>query len=171
MALDATVGGATANSYVTRQEAIDYMATRLYTDPFDTLTDADKDKALMMATRLIDRLVCFVGTSTSTGQALRFPMVDLPAPTGGLEAADDIPAEVKEATFEMALLLATRDVTAQSEAEVEGLTKLKVGPIELGFREAIASNSMPSSITSLFPSAWLCPTTEQLNRVAVFEVL
>lgn len=171
MALDATVGGTTANSYVTRAEAVEYMSMRLYTSAFDTLTDADKDKALMMASRLMDRLVCVVGTSTSPLQALRFPMVDLPSPTGGLVPADVIPVQLKEAVIELALLLATRDTTAQSEAEAEGLTKLKVGPIELNFRDAIASNAVPASISSLLPAAWLCPTPEQKARIAEFVVL
>lgn len=171
MALDATPGGTTANSYVTRAEAVAYMGTHLYASAFLALTTGEQDTALMMATRLIDRLICFLGTSASTTQALRFPMVDLPSPMGGVLPSNTIPVIVKDATSELARLLAITDTTAPNEAAAQGLTKLKVGPIELGFKEMIESNTIPPSIRTLFPTAWLCPTAEETARVAEFEIL
>lgn len=175
MALDATVGGPTANSYVTRAEAVAYFAERLHTDAWTALSDTEKDASLIMATRLIDRLLCFEGTSATTTQALRFPMTGLVLPTGATVPDDELPLVVKEATYEMALVLASTDVTQQSEAEAQGLNKLKVGPIELGFKDALEHKTLPPVIRTLFPIDWLCPTVEEevalRRRTAIFQVL
>lgn len=175
MALDATVGGPTANSYATRDEAVAYFADRLYASAWTALSDEEKDASLIMATRLIDRLVCFLGESASTTQALRFPMKGLVLPTGGVAPEDEIPTIVKDVVFELALVLARTDVTEQSEAAAQGLTKLKVGPIELGFKDMVEHQSVPDHIKALFPASWLCPTPEEVietkRRKAEFQVL
>lgn len=44
------------NSYVTLQEAQDYFETRLHSEPWDTYSVQDRNKALATATRQIDRL-------------------------------------------------------------------------------------------------------------------
>lgn len=62
MALDATVGGANANSYLTVAEADAYFAARLHSDVWDALSegegegegDSTKEAALIWATRLFD---------------------------------------------------------------------------------------------------------------------
>jgi len=178
MVLDATVGGATANSYVTNAEAVAYMGTHLYASAWLALPSAEQDTSLMMATRLIDTSVCFVGTSATTTQALRFPMVGLVTPTGAVVPSDVIPVAVKDATSELARLLATTDTTAPNEAAAQGLTNLKVASVELGFKDDIETNSVPTTVRAMFPPSWLCLTPEQLaalvvttSRSAIFQVI
>jgi len=171
MALDATPGGPTANSYVTRAEAVAYMATRLYTAAWLALSTDDQDKSLMMATRLIDTNVCFTGVSTASTQALRWPMQGMTSPQGYAIGTSTIPAQLKDAVSELARLLASADYTAPSDAEVQGLTKLKAGPVELQFKELFESRTIPSPVLAMIPATWLCPTWEDTQRVAEFKVL
>ena len=49
MAIDATVNGANADSFITVAEADAYWATNLYPTTWETATTANKEKALKMA--------------------------------------------------------------------------------------------------------------------------
>jgi hypothetical protein len=96
--------------------------------------------------------------------------------TGREVASDEIPPALREATFELALLLASNDYTAPSDAMVQGLTRLKAGPAELGFRDdATTRNLIQDLVRPMFPSSWLCPTAEETlaikNRKAEFRLL
>ena len=70
MALVATVNGATSNSFITVAEADTYWATNLYATNWDGATTANKEKALKMATRILDEKVAWVGTRATSTQAL-----------------------------------------------------------------------------------------------------
>lgn len=72
MKLDATVGSATANCYLTRAQAEEWMAKRLHISVWEDADASDKDKALMWATRLIDRYQ-WVGVKSTDTQALHWP--------------------------------------------------------------------------------------------------
>ena len=54
MAMDATVGGASSNTYVTLVEAGAYFGERLHAGAWSSASDADKEKALYMACRHIE---------------------------------------------------------------------------------------------------------------------
>lgn len=77
------------NSYVSVSEAENYFASRLRTDDWDNADLKDRNKALIMATRDIDRLA-FAGTKNSE---LEFPRDD----------SDIVPQEIKIACCEIAL--------------------------------------------------------------------
>ena len=91
------------NSYVTLDEANEYFASRLGSDYWDTLEDAQKEKALISATKKIDRLP-FIGYKQDPYQPLQFPRFYYS--TGcyynGL-LIEDIPQQVKDAVCEEAL--------------------------------------------------------------------
>ena len=107
MALDTTVAGASANSYISVAEADAFAADRL--GPFATkwlsggLTADQKENALITATRDVDAHVHPL-TQFSTTQRLLFPRdVDY---TGTTVLTPFIHRAVKEATFEQAIFLA-----------------------------------------------------------------
>ena len=54
MAIDATIAGATSNSYLSLAEAQAYFAARLRSEAWETASDADKEKALLTACRRIE---------------------------------------------------------------------------------------------------------------------
>lgn len=99
-------------AYATITEANEYFATRLYSDAWENANTTDRTKALEMATRDIDRLN-FAGykhavwllydagacpcsdalTEAELSQANQFPRGE----------DTDVPADIKTATFEIAL--------------------------------------------------------------------
>lgn len=99
-------------AYATAVEAAAYFVDRLYTDPWDNASATDRDKALAMATRAIDRLNLAgmkhasweVAQTTQTeslileaglAQALQFPR----------GSDTEVPNDIKIACFEEALTL------------------------------------------------------------------
>lgn len=103
LTIDATVGGASANSFVTLAEANAYMAARLNTDAW---TDADDaGVALAEATRELG-LCRWLGLRVDDTQALAWPrqlVLDPDSPSRIWYAETVIPQRVKDATCELAL--------------------------------------------------------------------
>lgn len=174
MAIIATPGAADANSYGTEAEADDYFETRLHSEAWDA---ADTEAALINATRLLDAYICWTGSAVDAVQALAWPRTGMlskngfPIPTSG---ADSIPIQLKYAQFELALLLAAEeDRTLENEIAVSGLNKLKVGPVELGWKDGIESigEVVNAAVRALLVPSWLCPTEEALGEPFMFEVL
>lgn len=131
MAIDATVGGANANSYVTLAEAVAYAADSFSAAEFLALNTAGREKCLRHAAKQIDRNR-FVGFKATVGQALQFPRhypynADDPAYSTALE----VPTAVKDAQCEQAFYLATNADTGgssrRSKLQSEGVTSFRVG--------------------------------------------
>lgn len=106
LAIDATVGGAASNSFVTLAEWTTYMEGRLNSDAFD---DADSDdtrnRALAEATRELSA-VGWRGDRTDDTQALAWPrqwVCNPDDPNGDYFDTGVIPDRVKRATYELAL--------------------------------------------------------------------
>src|SRR5690242_1830582 len=103
MALDATVGGASSNSFGTLTEANTFFADRLYTSTWDAAADANKNKALITACFEICQLRFFGEKATST-QALPWPRIwvrneDAGFASTGYYDSDEIPERLKQAQF------------------------------------------------------------------------
>ena len=157
MALDPTPGASTANSFLSLSRAEELAAGRLYTDVWDAASDPLKERALIMATSILRR-ECFLGTRVNgTTQALPFPRANLTTPDGFLLPSDTIPLEIELATFELALMLLSSDVTQESSAAVQGITKIKAGSVEIGFRNDIEAKGLPDNVRRLIPESWFCP--------------
>lgn len=171
MALDATVAGPNANSFATLQEANDYFAERLYSSLWVAATEAEKTAALIMATGLLVSDICWTGAPTTTTQSLPWPRTGMVDRNGNDIADDVIPQPVKASEFEMALALLKGDRTTESDIEALGLTKLKAGPVELGFSGDAKASVVPAFVISLLPSTWLCPVDDPNVKTLVFEAL
>jgi len=95
MALDSTVGSATANSYATLADLESYLEIH----PFDSaVTFTDDEAMLQYSTLLLESLVIWKGFSQTETQALHFPIST---------NEDVIPADVKYAQMELMLHLNT----------------------------------------------------------------
>lgn len=144
MALDATVGGNSANSYVSQDEANDYFADTLQADDWTAVTA--KDGALVQATEYLNSLE-WRGNKASSTQALQLPRKSLYDVNGSLVPSDSIPPEVKRATYQLALFLA-----ANSDGLTPDLTtKIKVDVIEIE-QEVLAFGSfsaLPTLVKNL----------------------
>lgn len=102
MALDYTVGGAAATSYLSVAAADELNADRLgpQASTWAAAADGEKEKALIQATADIDGAVV-VGLPYSIDQALRFPRaIDV-----DVDDAPLIPSRVARATYEQAAYL------------------------------------------------------------------
>jgi len=106
LVLDATVGGATANTFVTAAEMTTYLEGRLNASVW---TGADAQlPALVEATREL-AMQDWIGTTVTSTQALTWPRqyaADPDAPAGGSQieyATTVVPVRVKNATCELAL--------------------------------------------------------------------
>lgn len=144
MAIDATVGGANSNSYVTLNEANAYFAERIYADAWDVLVD--QEQALVTATQRIDQ-EGFMGDRASETQALKWPRSGVYS-DGVLIADTAIPQKVKDAQCELALTLAASNVLAPSD--LAQFHSLSVGPISLVMKDGVVpSDTLPTQVARL----------------------
>lgn len=139
--LDATVGGANANSFTTVAYADAYHENQLYSDAWTAAPDAaTKAKALITATQLIVNALhadAWDGWPATTVQRLPVPRSGMTYPSGAVIPNTIIPDQLQDATSEMARRLLEAgglpDTPSDTEAQAVGLKKLKAGPIELEF--------------------------------------
>lgn len=103
--------------YVTVDEANDYFAVSL--SGWDSLDTAEKEAALVSATRAIDRQA-FVGKQRNTDH--QFPR----------EGQDEVPQVVKDACCEEALFL----FMADRKAIERGVTSVKIGDASETYSDA-----------------------------------
>jgi hypothetical protein len=102
--------------YVSLEEANEYFSDRLHADAWAEAADADKDKALVMATKAIDRQP-LSGRKTVSSQPLAFPRYP----------DTEIPKEVQEACCEEALALLERGNSQRRKLQQEGVQSLSLG--------------------------------------------
>ncbi len=180
----ATPGAANANSYLTLAEANTYFESRLYSDAWDaTVDDAVKNKAIVMATRVLDytfiaRKELKIGTdgkfyTTSRGwaglpstdtQALAWPRIGMFDANGVAIDSTVIPQQLKDATAEFAGQLLSTDTTANNDVVNQGIKQLKAGPVELAFKDFFEVKVIPDAVMWLLVPSWL---TDELYSNAV----
>ena len=107
-----------ANSYANAADGDTYHAGHLYASKWTAATTANKEAALVMATRLIDAYFTFRGVKSESAQALRWPRYGCPdVETGGAFASGAIPSDLVRATCELARELIATDRTAAPAGE------------------------------------------------------
>lgn len=153
--VDATVGGASSNSYITTAEGDAYHADRLHSIDWTGATADTKRAAVIMATRLLDATYEWANYPTTSEQALQWPRVGM-WDTNGIDYVDDsvIPDELKWATAEFARQLIAGDRSADSDVETQGLTRLKAGPVELAFKNNVFAKVIPDAVAAFIPEGW-----------------
>jgi hypothetical protein len=102
--------------YVSLAEANEYFSDRLHADAWADASDADKDKALAMAAKAIDRQP-LKGRKTDPSQPLAFPRYP----------DTEIPTTVKEACCEEALALLERGNSQRRRLQQEGVQSFTLG--------------------------------------------
>jgi hypothetical protein len=184
VALDATVGGPSSNSYLTVAEADAYFDTRLFSTVWTSATTQQKEAALIQATRTIDakvtqpwtfenlpdgftiRRVALLGPDqkaftvwngepASSTQALAWPRTGMVDKLGNELADDVIPQGLKDAVCELALLLLQSDRTVENPAAVAGLKALTAGPVSLEFTDPPPNPQLlPDVVFQFLVPAW-----------------
>ena len=120
-------GKVDANSYATAADGDAYHDGHLYATAWTSATQARKEAALVMATRLIGSQFQFRGFRAHSEQALQWPRTECPDPDRGgvvwgvrapeCVGPDLVPAAVVAATCELARELLIADRTAAPPGE------------------------------------------------------
>ena len=103
-------------SYVSFAEANEYFSNRLHADAWAEASDADKEKALAMAAKAIDRQP-LRGRKMDPSQALAFPRYP----------DTEVPEAVKEACCEEALAMLERGNSQRRKLQQEGVQSFSLG--------------------------------------------
>lgn len=114
------------NSYVTVEEADSYFANTLQFEDWNKYDATTKEKALITATRQIDRLP-FSGRKLDLYQNLEFPRTNT-----ALEFTDGIPDAVAYATCEQALFL-LQGGSKRQELQKQGVKSYSLGDLSETF--------------------------------------
>jgi len=131
------------NSYVSEAEATAYFADRLHADAWTAATEGNRQKALIMACKLLDGHIVWAGYKTDDAQPLQWPRIGV---TG--IAMDVVPASVIMAQMELALILLKTDVTALPDTA--GIKSLEVaGAVKLSMDPADRVKVIPDSVFAL----------------------
>lgn len=143
-AIDATVGGANANSYATMEEAVTYFGDRLHKDAWVDAGASDKAAALIWAAKILDTRIKWKGQKTNQTQALDWPrayvedMDSHPIPAGTVYQTSVlyidgtiVPGFVKQAQFELALALLEGDRT--KDADTDGISSVSLGSMAISY--------------------------------------
>ncbi len=134
-----------SNSYVTVEEADDYLAANIHANPAWTLLDdEDKEAMLVWASRYLDQRAIWNGSPTAQGQSMRWPRTGVYDADGFYIDDHTIPQQLKSAVIEMARYLIGTDLSSPQGSD--GLSKLKVDVIELTFNGNQKLSEVPSSI-------------------------
>ena len=131
MAIDATVGGTSANAYLTVVEATAYFGDRLHNAEWTDATAADQDSSIIWATSILDLVMDWNGSINTQTQALRWPRAGTWDKDERLYSETAIPQIVKNATAELALALIRRERTAEPEILGLGMNKMKADVIDI----------------------------------------
>jgi hypothetical protein len=145
MALDSTVGGASANSYVSRADAVTYFGDRLDITEWTDASNDNKDAALVMATLRLDQEE-WVGTRSSITQNIAWPRIGVYV-DGIYQDSAAIPRQIEEATYELALAI-LKDTTFLADTGLEGFEKVKLGELDVTPRYR-AGGTLPAEVTRL----------------------
>lgn len=126
-------GQTDANSYASAADGDAYHDGHLYASAWTAATTGNKEKALVLAPRLIDSQFQFDGAKGKSTQALQWPREDCPDPDGAGDsmASDAVPKAVVDASCEMARELLIVDRTAAPAGE--GLRYENVGTTQTGY--------------------------------------
>ena len=147
--IDATLSGASANSYVTLTAANAYFETVPDSTSWGDKSDDTKNRALISATRWIDAL-SFYGNRCTTTQALKWPREDYKVDGVDL-ACTLIPEPIKIATYELARALAN-DTDA-----ITGTTgiydEVELGELKVKYNKTSQTTGVINNVFDVYP--WL----------------
>jgi hypothetical protein len=190
--IDATVAGASSNSYQTLMEANEYHDGRI---PLPTPWVASGDasiRALITATRVMDSMASpfrtfvrgqsgdasyhivrrqWTGAPSTTTQRLAWPRTGMYNRNGVAIPSGEIPFELKEAHAELAGQLLNADTTLDNAVAVGGITSVRAGSVSVSFKDLIEQHVLPDAVMNLLPPSWFTDEEVVYTTDAIFEVL
>jgi hypothetical protein len=138
ISVDATTGGTSTNSYISKSEASTYFKGHVLSSAW--LNSSDKYTALVHASVMLDSMYNWVGDVATTTQSMQWPRI--------LESgdyADVIPKDLRNAVCELSLYL----VETGSTVVDDSLDSVGVGPIKLKFNNDRPVDLLPDLVTAM----------------------
>jgi hypothetical protein len=126
-------GLSNANAYCEVADGDTFAGDHYYASNWTGATSDNKRKALIFAARLLDEQVIWYGTAASTTQALGWPRNGCYNRRGFLIENDEVPAEVQQANWLLAMALIGEDRT---EDPLYAFSSIGVGSVQLGIDKA-----------------------------------
>lgn len=150
--IDATVGGASANSYVTLAAANTYFETTPESSTWTDKTDDAKNRALISATRWLDTL-SYYGDRCATDQALKWPRKNYTVDDIDL-VCTLIPEQIKVATYELARALANDTNAITGSTGTTGLyDEVSLGDLRVKYNKSSQAVGLVTNAFDVYP--WL----------------
>lgn len=130
------------NTFISLAEANAYFSGRPHSETWQSLSDTEKEQALIFATLKINSKH-FVGSKLSAEQPLEFPRDFYP----------QIPAEIQYAVCEEALAVAENSV--HSKNRELGISSVTLGSFSVSYKTSVTCDTILSQQASAFLSKWL----------------
>lgn len=146
MAIDATPGGSSADSYLDVTDADTYFSNRLYDTEWTSATTDQKERALKWATKILEKKPWIGGKAYSDG-SLRWPRTDVYDLDGVALSSTVIPDWLEEATAELALQLLIENRT--TDPDTAGFKRIKADVIELEVDKYDNKDVIPEFVYSI----------------------
>lgn len=134
------------DSFITLSQAETYFDGRLYVLDWSGASDGDKEKAMKMATRALNRMA-WRGSLTDDSQVLAWPRQGVIGREGREIAVTTVPQDVKDAQAELALALLREDLTADDSNR--GVKRVKAGTVELEYNGEAPAKALPDAVQEL----------------------
>lgn len=190
LVVDATPGGAAANSFLTVVEAQNYFDSRLPVAGWDNADS--QDVLVVMATRVLTAIARpltklyppqggvqayyrtapqWTGFPATSTQRLPWPRTGMFDGNGNSIGSTIVPEDLKFATAELAGYLGTNDSTLDNDVIVQGITSIKAGSVALTFKQMIDEHVLPDFVWYLMPSSWFTDELITNAFTAFFDVI
>ena len=151
-AIDATLGGTSANSYVTLAAANTYFETVPDSSTWINKTDDQKNRSLISATRWIDALT-FYGDRCTETQALKWPRDEYKV--DGIDLSCTlIPEGIKVATYELARAFANDTDAITGTSGTTGIyDEVELGELRVKYNKTSQTSGVINNVFDVYP--WL----------------
>ncbi len=145
--LDATLGGADANSYQTRVEAADFFSNHLYATEWSSADNTRKDNSLIRACLRLEQET-YKGSKTNTEQRLKHPRAYVEDDEGNWYDQDEIIRAMKEAQCELALYYLKQNPDDAVDPALKQFKRLHIAnAINLEMRDQLpATDALPDHV-------------------------
>jgi hypothetical protein len=145
--LDATVGGANANSFISVIRADTLLDETIHSSVWTATVKDDRERALIMATRTLSEDVTWVGARASATQALSHPRFGMFNQDGYEFDSNVIALWLEVATAEFARSLLVKDRTADTPQT--GIQSISAGPVAVTFHAFEKPSVFPDFVKTL----------------------
>jgi hypothetical protein len=159
--LDTTIGGASANSYVSVDDATSYLDARLNTDAWTGALPDDKQRSLLMAASRL-QVENWLGSRATTTQRLVWPRLYVQKVDsigvgwgmgygaygwlfGDVYLSTEIPQQVKDAQCELALAY----LEGFSEGGDDAMDSFSADGVSIKLRTEKPAGGLPSKVSQL----------------------